>query len=46
MDQSGDEHPITKEVNLSPTQPEVEFLENMVPSPFDIPHQLLTEGFL
>lgn len=46
LDQRGDEHPITKEVNLSPTQLKVEFFENMAPSPFDIPHQSLIEDVL
>ena len=55
LEQSGDEHPITEEVGLSPTQPEIEevglsptqpeieFLENMASSPVDISHQSLTE---
>lgn len=35
LDQSGDEHPIT--------QPKTETLENMAPTPSDIPHQSFVE---
>ncbi|KAI9185688.1 hypothetical protein LWI28_009705 [Acer negundo] len=46
LNQSGDEHPITEEMGLSPTQHETEFLENMAQSPVDISHKLPTKDVL
>ena len=43
FDKSGDEHLIIEEMGLSPAQPETEILENVAPSPSDIPHQSLSE---
>ena len=38
LDQSGDEHPIIEEVDLSLAHPETKILENVAPPPSDIPH--------
>ena len=44
LDQSGDKCPIIEDKGLSPTMPEIEFLENMALSLSDIPHQSFTEN--